>query len=503
MEQTGNIIFKAESMRKYFGVTHANDDVSIEIPAGQIRGLIGENGSGKSTLISMIAGISRKDFGMMYLCGKPYEPESPLGARNRKIGTVVQELGLIDGLPVGMNLFLGAMEPFKRKNGILDTKKLFAEAQHQLRKWGFPGISARQSTEALSVENKKIVELVRALSINPELLILDEITQALSLNNRKKLIDIIIQLKREGKAVLIVTHDIEEMVAITDFITVMRDGRVVAERESEQTTTGEIKRLMVGRDINNVYNRESELSPVAEDTVLEVRNLCSDKFRNVSFDLHKGEIVGICGLSDSGIHELAESLFTVRKVKGGTITLPGKDAVLKTPKQAMDMGVGYVPKDRDHQALMVHDSIKHNIALAAVEMTKQAFGFLNPAKACRLSEDAINRFQIKTSGPDQTVSGLSGGNRQKVNLARWTIQNKDVLILDCPTRGVDIGVKAYIYRTMTVAKENGVSIILVSDELPEIIGMSDTVLVMKDGEIVKQIPRSSGFSEETIIEVMI
>jgi ribose transport system ATP-binding protein len=503
MEQSGNIIFKAESMRKYFGVTHANDDVSIEIPAGQIRGLIGENGSGKSTLISMIAGISRKDFGMMYLCGKPYEPESPLGARNCKIGTVVQELGLIDGLPVGMNLFLGAMDPFKRKNGILDTKKLFAEAQHQLKKWGFPGISARQSTESLSVENKKIVELVRALSINPELLILDEITQALSLNNRKKLIDIIIQLKREGKAVLIVTHDIEEMVAITDFITVMRDGRIVAERESEQTTTGEIKRLMVGRDINNVYYRESELSPIGEDTVLEVRNLCSDKFRNVSFDLHKGEIVGICGLSDSGIHELAESLFTVRKVKGGTITLPGKNAALKTPKQAMDLGVGYVPKDRDHQALMVHDSIKHNIALAAVEMTKQAFGFLNPAKAEKLSEDAISRFQIKTSGPDQTVSGLSGGNRQKVNLARWTIQNKDVLILDCPTRGVDIGVKAYIYRTMTVAKENGVSIILVSDELPEIIGMSDTVLVMKEGEIVKQIPRSSGFSEETIIEVMI
>lgn len=503
MEQSRTIIFKAESMRKYFGVTHANDDVSIEIPAGHIRGLIGENGSGKSTLISMIAGISRKDSGMMYLGGSPYNPASPLDARKRKIGTVVQELGLIDGLPVGMNLFLGAMDPFKRKNGIVDTKKLFAEAQHQLRKWGFPDIPARQSTGSLSVENKKLVELVRALSINPELLILDEITQALSLNNRKKLIDIIIQLKREGRAVLIVTHDIEEMVAITDSITVMRDGRVVAERDSEQTTTGEIKRLMVGRDINNVYYRENKPSPVTGDTVFEVRNLCSDKFKNVSFDLHKGEIIGICGLSDSGIHELAESLFAVRKVKNGTITLTGKNAALRTPKQAMDMGMGYVPKDRDHQALMVHDSIRHNIALAAVEMTRQSFGFLNPSKACRLSEDAIRQFQIKTSGPDQTVSGLSGGNRQKVNLARWSVQNKDILILDCPTRGVDIGVKAYIYRTMITAKEKGVAIILVSDELPEILGMSDTVLVMKDGEIVKQIPRGNDFSEETIIEVMI
>jgi ribose transport system ATP-binding protein len=503
MEQSRTIIFKAESLRKYFGVTHANDDVSIEIPAGHIRGLIGENGSGKSTLISMIAGISRKDTGMMYLCGKPYDPASPLGARNSKIGTVVQELGLVDGLPVGMNLFLGAMDQFKRKNGILDTKELFAEAQHQLKKWGFPEISARQSTESLSVENKKIVELVRALSISPELLILDEITQALSLNNRKKLIDIIIQLKREGRAVLIVTHDIEEMVAITDSITVMRDGRVVAERESEQTTTGEIKRLMVGRDINNVYFRENIQTSVPGGTVLEVTGLCSDRFKNVSFSLHKGEIVGICGLSDSGIHELAESLFTVRKVKNGTIKVTGRDTVLKTPKQAMDMGIGYVPKDRDHQALMVHDSIKHNIALAAVEMIQQPFGFLNPAKEYRISEDAIRRFQIKTSGPDQTVSGLSGGNRQKVNLARWSIQDKEILILDCPTRGVDIGVKAYIYRTMITAKESGVSIILISDELPEIIGMSDTVLVMKDGEIVKHIPRSSGFSEESIIEVMI
>lgn len=497
------IIFESKDIKKYYGVTHANENVSLKIPAGHIRGLIGENGSGKSTLISIIAGINKSDSGTMTLCGKDYNPENPSDARENKIGTVVQEIGLVDGLPVGINLFMGDTDRFK-KLGFLNTKKLFEEADDLLKKWGFSEFNSRQLTESLSVEEKKIIELVRALSLDPELLILDEITQALSLNYRKKLIDIIIQLKRLGKAILVVTHDIEEMVAITDGITIMRDGEIVAERDSEQTTPDEIKKLMVGRVLEGAYYRTDSKSSYQDQIVYKVEDLSSDKFSNVSFELHKGEILGITGLSDSGIHELAESLFTVRPVKSGSITLPYRNGVkIETPRQAMLLKMGYVPKDRDKQALMVNDSIENNISLAAVEMTKKKFGFLSPKLMHKISNDAIDCFQIKAKGYDQIVSGLSGGNRQKVNLSRWMIQDKEILILDCPTRGVDIGVKSYIYQTLLKAKANGLSMILITDELPEVIGMCDNLLIVREGEIVKKIGRGKELSEESIIEVMV
>ncbi len=496
------IIFRAENMKKYFGATHANDNVSIALPKGHIRGLIGENGSGKSTLISMIAGIREKDSGTMYLNGKSYEPKNSLDAGKNGIGTVVQELGLVDGLPVGMNLFLGRTEKFEKMR-ILDINALYKKAEAVFKEWGFSDISVKQLTGTLSVEQKKVVELVRALSFHPDLLILDEITQALSLNNREKLIGIISQLKKRGKAILLVTHDIEEMVAITDVITIMRDGKIVAERDSDKTTPDEIKRLMVGRDLNGTYYREDKEPSYGEEIKLSAVQLCEEHFHNISFELHKGEILGICGLSDSGIHELAEALFAVRKIDSGCVKLPKKNITINTPKQAMDMNMGYVPKDRDKQALMVNDSIENNVSLAAVELVKEHFGFLSPGKRSELSGKVIERLMIKTKGPNQIISGLSGGNRQKVNLGRWIVQNKDILILDCPTRGVDIGVKSYIYEMMIDSKKRGISIVLISDELPEIIGMCDRLMIMKDGEVVKTLERSTGLTEEAIIEVMI
>ena len=498
-----NCIFEARNIKKYFGVTHANENVHIKLNGGHIRGLIGENGSGKSTLISIISGIQSSDSGQMYLSGKAYNPQSPLCARDNKIGTVVQELGLVDGLPVGMNLFMGKTDKFK-KHGLLDTKALFNEADQLFSHWGFSDIHSRTLTENLSVEEKKIVELVRALSIDPDLLILDEITQALSLNYRKKLIDIIISLKKQGKAILLVTHDIEEMVAITDGITIMRDGEIVAERESEKTTPDEIKKLMVGRAIEGGYYRTDDVASYDEEVVFEGVNLTSNKFKNISFELHKGEILGFSGLSDSGIHELAEAIFGVRSVSKGCVRLPQKNnTVIKSPQQAMKLSMGYVPKDRDKQALMVHDSILNNIGLAGVEMTKKKLGFLSPKERVEISKKAIESFSIKTNGPNQQLAGLSGGNRQKVNLSRWIIQNKEILILDCPTRGVDIGVKSYIYQTMLAAKRDGVSMVLITDELPEVIGMCDTLKIVKDGEIVKTIERGPELSEESIIEVMV
>ena len=502
MNTVAETVFQASHMKKYYGATHANDDVSITLPRGEVRGLIGENGSGKSTLISMIAGMNDRDSGEMMMLGKPYNPHDPLDAGNAKIGTVVQELGLVDGLTVGSNIFMGRTAPFT-KAGIINLSKMYAQASALFEKWGFPGFPVKRMVGQLSVEEKKVVELVRALSIDPELLILDEITQALSLNNRKTLLGIIEKLKGEGKAILIVTHDIEEMISISDRITVMRDGQVVAEVVSKDSSADEVKRLMVGRELTGSYYREDKQEDYDDEVVMHVEGLTTDHFQDVTFDLHRREILGFCGLSDAGIHELAETLFAVREKQKGTVTLTAGNEVIRTPWHAMQCKMGYVPKDRDKQALMVNDTIEHNVCLAAVEMTRKKFGFLSPKLGRELSKRVIDRFEVKTDGITQVLSGLSGGNRQKVNLGRWMIQDKDILILDCPTRGVDVGVKSYIYQAMLQAKRENVSIVLVSDELPELIGMCDRLLVMKEGKLVMDIRRSEGMTEETLIEVML
>ncbi len=495
------IVFRAEHMKKYYGATHANDDVSITLPRGEVRGLIGENGSGKSTLISMIAGMNKRDSGDMQVLGKPYDPHSPLDASACGIGTVVQELGMIDGLTVGQNIFMGRTDRFT-KGGIINLSRMYAEAAELFRKWGFGGFPVKKPVGNLSVEEKKVVELVRALSIDPDLLILDEITQALSFNNRQQLLKIIRQERDAGKAILIVTHDIEEMIAITDRITVMRDGKVVSEVESRSITPDQLKRMMVGRELNGAYYREDTAEDYDSEVVMQVNGLTAEGFEDVSFELHRREILGLCGLSDAGIHEVAETLFAVRDKKHGEVTLTGSGEQIKTPWQAMEMKVGYVPKDRDKQALMVNDTIEDNVCLAGVSLTKKKLGFLSPRLRQEISRKVISKFEVKTDGPSQVLSGLSGGNRQKVNLGRWMIQDKDILILDCPTRGVDVGVKGYIYQMMMEAKREGVSILMISDELPELIGMCDRLIVMKDGKAVSQVLRSEGMTEEKLIEVM-
>ena len=260
---------------------------------------------------------------------------------------------------------------------------------------------------------------------------------------------------------------------------------------------------MVGRELTGSYYREDKQEDYDDEVVMHVEGLTTDHFQDVTFDLHRREILGFCGLSDAGIHELAETLFAVREKQKGTVTLTAGNEVIRTPWHAMQCKMGYVPKDRDKQALMVNDTIEHNVCLAAVEMTRKKFGFLSPKLGRELSKRVIDRFEVKTDGITQVLSGLSGGNRQKVNLGRWMIQDKDILILDCPTRGVDVGVKSYIYQAMLQAKRENVSIVLVSDELPELIGMCDRLLVMKEGKLVMDIRRSEGMTEETLIEVML
>lgn len=498
-----NILFKVQNINKSFGITRANHNVSMEIKSGEVHGLIGENGSGKSTLISVISGMAQKDSGEMFLNGKPYEPSSPVTALESHIGTVVQELGLVDGLSVAANIFLGRMDRFKKMN-VIDNRAMYDEVEKLYKKWNLPRINPKIMAGSLTVEQKKLVELTRALSIDPDLLILDEITAALSYKTRKILFDIMDRLIEENKSILIVTHDIEELLRVSDVITILRDGEKIAAKNKDELTESSLKRLMVGREIEGDYYRADSEDDYSNEVVLSIRNLSDGvSFNDVSFDMHKGEIVGLCGLSDAGIHEVAEAVFGVRPVESGEIVFAKDSKKIRNASMAMAYGMGYVPKDRDKQALMVNDSIENNVTLSMLDEIKGPLGFISPGKIEEAGKKVIEDYRIVAVNEKVPLASLSGGNRQKVNLGRWLLQEKKFLILDSPTRGVDVGVKAYIYDIMKQLKKKGVSILLVSDELPEIIGLSDTVYVFKNSRIEKKFRRSEGLTEEKIIEVML
>lgn len=497
-------ILEIKGLCKYFGSTVANKNVNFSLKRGEIRGLAGENGSGKSTLLSQIAGIYIKDEGEMYLDGKIYEPKSPMDATNSKIGIVVQELGVLQTLPAGVNVFAGRMQPFM-KFGIINMKKLYSAANAEFEKWGLPKVPLHKLCNNMQIETRKMIELARALSVNPDILILDEVTQSLSQNNREILYKLIRKMKEAGKSVIIITHDLEEMIDICDSITVLRDGEVIGTKECEGIDSGELKRMMVGREVDGQYYREDNAPDFEDKVVYKLENVTvSGEIKDISFEVHKGEILGFCGLSDSGIHTVGRCAYGLEHNNmSGKITLCSNNHVIKNERDALNHKIAYVPKDRDNEALMIHGSIVNNFVLPSVDKLEGKVGFLKPGKLGKMAENGVKEFQVKCAGINQKMDGLSGGNKQKINLGRWLLKDLDVLILDCPTRGVDVGVKAYIYELMRKAKKQGLAIILISDELAEVLGMSDRVLIMKDGQIKDERLRGDNFTQEKMIEVMV
>lgn len=503
MAGTDNIL-EVRGLCKYFGPTVANDHIDFDLKRGEIRGLAGENGSGKSTLLQQIAGIYLKDEGTMTLNGKNYDPKNPVDAIHKKVGIVVQELGVLNNLPVAVNVFSGRMKQFS-KFGVIDMKRVYREAEALFDKYGLMKVPLHQMCSQLSIESRKMVELARALSGDPDILILDEVTQSLSQNNRDMLYRLIEQLKKEGKTLIIITHDLEEMLEICDSISVLRDGHMITTKDSSQLDTDEVKRLMVGREVSNEYYRSDPAADYQDEVVLKVENLTvPGKVENVSFDLHKGEILGFCGLSDSGIHEVGKAVFAISKHRKGHVTLNvGNRIPIHSIHTATSNGMAYVPKDRDGEALMMQDSIVSNFVLPSLDELQGKGIYLSPKKISRMAQHGIDEFNVKCSGMKQKIGGLSGGNKQKVNLGRWLLKDLNVIVLDCPTRGVDVGVKAYIYHVMAKARKEGLALILISDELPEVLGMSDRLIVMKNGRIQGEFTRGENFTQEALIEVMV
>jgi len=471
---------------------------------GKSGGLIGENGSGKSTLSNIISGQLLPDEGKMYIQDKEYKPNNNIDAKNNGIGMIIQEMGTINGLTVAANIFLGKEDLFKNSGGLINTKKMYSEAKRILQDIGIDYIRSDEFVDRLGFEDRKIVEMARAMYLKPNVLIVDETTTALSQRGRDILYNIMENMRKQGKTIIFISHDLDEIIDKCDTISVMRDGRTVGTYNVSELTKNKIRSLMVGREIGDAYYRSDYDASYSDDVVMECNDIRAGILKNVSLKLHKGEILGVAGLTDSGIHDIGKVLFGLIAPSKGYVVVRknGREVKINKPATAIRSKVGYVSKNRDQEALMLLSSIKDNITLPSLDLLKKGF-IIRPSNEKKFAKKAASDLNVKMRDINQYVMYLSGGNKQKVVLSKWIANGSEILILDCPTRGIDVGVKAAIYKLMQEMKKEGKAILMISEELPEIIGMSDRILVFKDGEIKHEFLRSQKLSETDIIEYMI
>lgn len=500
MNKESAVIFKAENISKSFGVTKALDCVNIELKKGQLLGLIGENGSGKSTLASIIAAIQPADDGELIFNGEPYAPKDSVQASQLGVSMILQEKGTFDKLTVAKNIFVGKEKRFI-KFGKLSNQKLIAEAEKALKAVGANHIKPDELVGNISFEDRKLVELVRAMYDSPKILIVDETTTALSRTGRELLYSLINKMKNQGDSVIFISHDIDELMDVCDKLTILRDGIYIDSLEKTEFNASKIKQLMVGREICEHYYRNDMEIPQSNEIVLKVENVCEGLLKDISFELKKGEILGIGGLTDCGMHELGKIAFGLNEPSKGTVTVNGGKEICSA-EAAVKEKIAYISKDRDHEALMVSSGILDNVCIASYPKLKD-FGLILPKHEKQFLGTWKEKLNIKMRSENQYVMELSGGNKQKVALAKWLGFGADIYILDCPTRGIDIGVKATIYDLMMRLREQGKSILLISEELSEVIGMSDRIIILKEGEIQAEFNRQEELTENKLIEYIV
>ena len=494
-----NELFRTENLTKSFGATKAVRAVSMSIKAGEIRGLIGENGSGKSTISSIIVGLLKPDDGKMFYKGKEYVPATLIEATKVGICCLRQESGTFQGLTVAENIYLGKEDQFARK-GTITRKDMNAGAAKALEEMGLSELSPKTYLRDLTFEQRKLVELVNVIQNDPQLLIIDESTTALTQYGRSLIYKIMQNLKMKGHSVIFISHDMDEVVDNCDSVTVLRDGQHIKTVEKEDMNIDYLRTLMIGRELSDHYYRTDTVSSYRDETVLSVKDIVSETLDGISFELHRGEILGIGGLTDCGMHDLGKVIFgAIPTIKGEVVADGHKVTSIES---ALKHGVAYLPKDRDYESLFLTASVTENISVVNFDSLKNG-ALISKKKEEKLAEAYIKELSIKTQGGRQLVKELSGGNKQKVAICKWLARNSDILIMDCPTRGIDIGVKEAIYHLMEDLKEKGKSIVMISEELPELIGMSDKVLILKDGKISGEFERSVDLSENTLINYMI
>ena len=496
-------ILEMKHISKNFGPVVALKDVNLTVYPGEIRGLIGENGSGKSTISSIAAGMQKAASGTMLFRGKPWEPSSMIDALQQGIGMIVQESGTIAGVSVAENMFLAELDQFKASFGRIQKKKMNEKATEAMKAIGVDHVTGDMPMAVLDFQTRKLVEIAKVVMKNPDILIIDETSTALSQDGRELMYKLIRKIRDDHKAVIFISHDLEEIMEVCDTLTVLRDGDLIRTFKKEEFDADAIRTSMIGRELQGDYYRSDTKASCGTEVALEAKELSyKDELKSVSMTLKKGEIVGIGGLSSCGMHALGKAMFGALPLEGGEVICGGKDRI-NSPHTAITHGIGYVSKDRDIESLCLSASIRDNIAVAG--MDRYAIGnFLitNTAEKTYVKKQ-IEELSIKCSDENQLTGQLSGGNKQKVVFGKWIGCGSEILILDCPTRGVDIGVKQAMYRLMMQLKKEGKAILLISEELSELLGMSDRLLIMKDGSITHEFERSATLTDADVIGYMI
>lgn len=486
-----SVLLEMKGISKRFRGVQALNGVNFDLREGEVHALVGENGAGKSTLMKVLTGIHQPDAGEIFYLGKPYAVKNIGESQALGISMVHQELNMMNDLTVAQNIFIGRE---MRSGFIIKDNDMVKETRAIFDHIGID-IDPKIKLGRLTVGKQQMVEIAKAVSRDCKVLILDEPTAALTQTEIDELFRIMADLKSKGIGMIYISHRMDEIKTISDRITVMRDGEYVGTVDTDSVTKDEIINMMIGRVVYEDPKTHSEVPEDAE-TVLEVKNLTSGNlFKNVSFKLRKGEVLGFSGLMGAGRTEVARAIFGADPIDSGEIYVNGKPVSIKSPKDAVNLGIGYLSEDRKRYGLMLDKSVAENTALASLDKYIK-FGIINDRKIKEEAQIENAKLKTKTPSMDQALKNLSGGNQQKVIIARWLIKNSDILIFDEPTRGIDVGAKSEIYTLMNELARSGKSIIMISSELVEILRMSDRVLVMCEGRKTGELDISEANQEK-------
>lgn len=495
-----DVILSIKNVTKRFPGVIAVNNVSFDIKKGEVHVLIGENGAGKSTLVKMISGIYSIDEGELLLNGKHYLPKSVIDAQENGIGMIHQELNMMTNRTVAQNVFVGR-EPQKGPFKLIDKKYMNKRCKEVLSSLDID-IDPTEIVKDLSIAQQQMVELTKAISMNNRLLIMDEPTSSLTMKEIQNLFRIIRQLKEQGVSIIYISHRLEELLEIGDRVTVMRDGYFVGTREVGNLSMQELITMMVGRKIEDVYNRTYNKPG---KVCLSLNNLTGLRFRNVSLEVRSGEVVGLAGLIGAGRTEVAKSIFGYDPIEKGTLIINEKEINIHrhNPLNAITHQIAFLPENRKEEGLFLPLSIKENISQVILSHISKC-GIVNNNEEEKLSQQQIQRLRIITTSGEKLVNELSGGNQQKVVVAKWLLTNSNVLIFDEPTRGIDVGAKSEIYSIINELASAGTAILLISSDMPELIGLADRIYTMKDGEITGMLDKTeSDFDQEEIMSLII
>jgi ribose transport system ATP-binding protein len=470
--QAPHALLAINDVSKAFPGVKALDHVTLEVRPGRVHGIVGENGAGKSTLMKILSGVYEKDSGEIVFEGNVIDKVTPVQSMNMGLSIIYQELNLVNTMTVGENIFLGRFAESGGRAGV------HAKAKALLKSIGSKVSTYRQVSE-LSVSDKQMVEIAKALSFDSKLIIMDEPSSSLTADEMAKLVQIIHDLKSKGIAIIYISHKLDEIFGFCDVVTVMRDGHVIATRDVKDITRNEMISMMVGRTIENEFPPRPDC---AGETILEIKNINTRKLKDVKLTLRKGEILGLVGLVGSGRTELVRALFGADKVAKKSIYLDGKPVQINSPMDAIGLGLAMVPEDRKLQGLLLGFSVEQNISLAVLARLTE-YGFINAKEEAAVSDRQIKALNVRTPSGKTKIRTLSGGNQQKAILGRWLEMSPKVLVLDEPTKGIDVGAKYEIYLLMKKIVEGGGAIILISSELPEVLNMSNRVNTICEGRI--------------------